>query len=51
LIKADGWLYENATATTGMLSFTFYKTFLIPLNVLNQIFDTSNMFYISLMRN
>jgi hypothetical protein len=51
MCKADGWLYENTGATTGMLSFTFYKTFIVPLNVLNQIFDTSNMFYISLMKN
>ena len=27
----------------------FYKTFIIPLNVINQIFDISNLFYASLL--
>jgi hypothetical protein len=33
--EADGWKYNGTAADAGTLSFTFYKTFTIPLNVLN----------------
>jgi hypothetical protein len=33
--EADGWTYTATSATAGTLTYTFYKTFTIPLNVLN----------------
>jgi hypothetical protein len=51
MIEADGLRFVASTATSGTLTFTFYKTFMIPFNVLNQIFDTGNLFYISLLKN
>ena len=47
-LKADGWSV-GATNPESNIYFTFYHTFFIPLNTINQIFDTSNMFYMCLL--
>lgn len=44
-IKEDGFEMTNEHQAT----FTFCHTFRIPLNIINQIFDTTNLFYTYLL--